>query len=89
MANAHLGAVLRYVRDAATAAHRDDQADGALLRAFLAANDQGAFAALVRRHGPLVLGVCRRLLHNEHDAEDAFQATFILLARRAASVTKS
>src|SRR5829696_6929784 len=61
------------------------QLDGALLRAY-AAGDHDAFRELVVRHGPLVLGVCRRLLNDEHAAEDASQATFLVLARRAGSV---
>src|SRR5260370_39954357 len=60
--------------------------DADLLERFLARQEEIAFEALVRRYGPMVLGVCRRVLVDHHDAEDAFQATFLVLVRKASSI---
>jgi RNA polymerase sigma factor (sigma-70 family) len=83
MSTAPLAAALTSLRQDAA-----ERSDRQLLDAYAAANDQSAFAALVRRHGPMVLGVCRRLLRDAHDAEDAFQATFLVLARGVHGIRK-
>jgi RNA polymerase sigma factor (sigma-70 family) len=88
MAQTPFDALARHVRGLVPSQHLRDQTDGELLRAFSIRNDQSAFASLVTRHGPLVLAVCRRVLHQLHDAEDAFQATFLVLARNAAALGK-
>jgi RNA polymerase sigma factor (sigma-70 family) len=81
-----LGPVVCHL-DRMLAGHRSaDASDAELLRRFVAHREEDAFAALLRRHGGLVMGVCRRVLRREQDAEDAFQATFLALARHAASI---
>jgi RNA polymerase sigma-70 factor (ECF subfamily) len=82
--NSHASPLLRFLRR--VAGPPGDTTDADLLQRFARRRDEEAFTALLHRHGPMVLGVCRRVLHNAHDAEDAFQATFLVLARKARSV---
>jgi RNA polymerase sigma factor (sigma-70 family) len=86
MATTALGTVLHNLRRSLLRQDEADLTDGDLLEIFITRRDEAAFEALMRRHGPMVLGVCRRLLRNEADAEDAFQATFLVLVRKAASI---
>ncbi len=88
MADAHAGSILRYLRQLPDAGATAELSDGQLVQRFVTHREEAAFAALVQRHGRLVWGVCRRLLHREPDAEDAFQATFLVLTRKAASIRK-
>ncbi len=80
--------VVRRIRDWLAARHGGDQTDAELLGRFAARHDEAAFADLVHRHGGMVLGVCRRVLGDADDAEDAFQATFLVLARKADSIRR-
>jgi RNA polymerase sigma factor (sigma-70 family) len=81
-----LGEVLNLLHRAASPPQAADLTDAALLDRYIAHRDGLAFEALVRRHGPMVLGVCRRLLRCPQDAEDAFQTVFLVLIRKAGSV---
>jgi RNA polymerase sigma factor (sigma-70 family) len=80
------GTILRHVRQLALPPAAQGQTDAQLLRGFAQRRDETAFAALMQRHGGLVWGVCRHVLTQEQDAEDAFQATFLALARHAATI---
>jgi RNA polymerase sigma factor (sigma-70 family) len=84
----HLGAVLRHLNRLLGEPASGAPGDGDLLDRFAAHRDEAAFEELLRRHGPMVLGVCRRLLGDGADADDAFQATFLVLVHKAASVRK-
>src|SRR5262245_34065922 len=78
-----LGNVLDYIRQMAGAPAGQGLTDQELLRTYAMDRDEAAFALLVRRHGPMVWGVCQRVLQHTQDAEDAFQATFLVLASKA------
>jgi RNA polymerase sigma factor (sigma-70 family) len=86
MAQAPLSSVVRHLRRAAHLAESTSQTDGDLLNRYLLDRNDVAFESLLKRHGAMVLGVCRRILRNEADAQDAFQATFLVFVRKAASI---
>jgi RNA polymerase sigma-70 factor (ECF subfamily) len=86
MAAASAHPLLRFIRQITAVGGTGDAPDAQLLDRFVAWRDEDAFAALLRRYGSTVFGVCRRVLGNTPDAEDAFQATFLVLVRRARSL---
>jgi RNA polymerase sigma factor (sigma-70 family) len=89
MSTAQTGTVLRYLRRLAVADQIKQLNDTQLLQRFVASQEAEVFTALVERHGRLVWAICRHVLGHEHDAEDAFQATFLVLARKAATIRKA
>lgn len=86
MSSAQLGVLVQHLRKLAAVPSIGLAPDRQLLDEFLRRRDEAAFAELVRRHGPMVLNVCQSVLHNRHDAEDVFQAAFLILARKASSI---
>src|SRR5690349_10559909 len=83
-----MGGFLQRLKRGMAAETLGSLADQELLERFLASRDEGAYVALLRRHGPMILRICRRVLTREPDAEDAFQATFLVLARQAGTIRK-
>jgi RNA polymerase sigma factor (sigma-70 family) len=88
MAETHLNPVIDYLRHLIGSVQTTAMSDGELLERFLTSRDEAAVQGLIRRYGPLVLGVCRRVLHNAHAAEDVFQATFLVLMRKAPTLNR-
>jgi hypothetical protein len=86
VADKGLETVLRHMRELVGVGLAAGLPDHELLARFLKCHDQAAFTAEIERHGPLVLGVCRRVLRNEQEAEDVCQATFLVLIRKAVSL---
>src|SRR5436853_387343 len=86
MESTALGTVLYKLRRSLSRHEEAGLTDGELLERYATRRDEAAFEVLLRRHGPMVLGVCRRVLRNAPDAEDAFQATFLVLVRKAGSI---
>ena len=85
-ATQHHHGMLQTIRRTALLPDGASLPDADLLEQYVNQRSEAAFEALLRRHGPMVLGVCRRVLQNEADAEDAFQATFLVLVHKARSI---
>src|SRR5262245_61852684 len=88
MARGFVNAMIPPVSSRSNMAVAQTQTDADLLEGFVRQRDGAAFEQLVRRHGPMVWRVCQRVLHNPADADDAFQATFIVLARKAGGIAR-
>src|SRR5262245_12207173 len=88
MATAKQSPVLRFIHRMADAGDCQYVPDRDLMERFRRSKDESAFAVLVERHGPRVLGVCRRILRSSHEVDDAFQATFLVLVRKAGSLCR-
>lgn len=84
-----MNTVLHHLRKLVAVEESRNQQDDELLQRFIVKKDEAAFCTLLERHGPMVMGVCRRVLHNEQDAEDALQATFLVFVRKASSIRRS
>jgi RNA polymerase sigma factor (sigma-70 family) len=88
MPDGEIHAVVDFIHGLVVDPDLASQTDNELLKQFLSTRNENAFEALVRRHGPMVLGLCRRILRDPQDAEDAFQAAFLVLVRKAASIAR-
>src|SRR5258708_1447941 len=86
MAATQLSSVMAHLRRLVLLRDSGGLPDEKLLESFVTRHEEASFEVLVRRHGTMVMGVCRRVLRRHHDAEDAFQATFLILARKAAAI---
>ena len=89
MADNSFRLLVRYLGQISETDSAQDRTDTELLKRFVQNHDEAAFTTLVQRHGAMVLGVCRRVLHNEQDSEDVFQDTFLTLVRKATSIRNS
>lgn len=88
MAGGQIATLMQYLRRFLGPVAAGEMSDGQLLERFALRRDEAAFETLVRRFGPMVLGVCRRILTDSHAVEDAFQATFLVLVRKAGAIRK-
>src|ERR1700692_2057165 len=86
MPKSGLGEIFQFLQKACALQGTCDLTDHELMERFLSKRDEGAFTFLVRRHGPMILGVGRRVLSDDHEAEDIPQATFLVLVRRTKSI---